>query len=141
VIKHYSRVDPEKLLHIVCRSTDEEEEDDPRIDVIPAEQQLQLAILNYEKGKTFVAHKHIYKKVPSQAIAQESWVVMSGKVRAYLYDLNDEIIAIEDLEAGDVSITLFGGHNYEIVEEGTRVLEYKTGPYYGQSEDKVFLDG
>ena len=48
VIKHYSRVDPEKLLHIVCRSTDEEEEDDPRIDVIPAEQQLQLAILNYE---------------------------------------------------------------------------------------------
>ena len=66
---------------------------------------------------------------------------MSGKVRAYLYDLNDEIIAIEDLEAGDVSITLFGGHNYEIVEEGTRVLEYKTGPYYGQAEDKVFLDG
>ena len=138
MIKHYSRIEPDKLLHIVCRPTEDE---GPREDIIPEEQYLQLAILNYEKGKTFNAHKHIFKNVPKQAIAQESWVVMSGKVRAYLYDLNDEIIAIEDLEAGDVSITLFGGHNYEIVEEGTRVLEYKTGPYYGQAEDKVFLDG
>ena len=48
--------------------------------------------------------------------------------------------AIEDLGPGDVSITLYGGHNYEILEENTRVLEYKTGPYYGQTEDKVFLD-
>tara|TARA_Y100001938_G_scaffold142545_1_gene214001 strand:- start:9689 stop:10105 length:417 start_codon:yes stop_codon:yes gene_type:complete len=138
MIKFYSRVEPEKLLHIVCRPS---EDDGPRADVVPESEYLQLAILNYEKGKTFAAHKHVYKNVPKQAIAQESWVVMSGKVRAYLYDLNDEIIAIEDLEPGDVSITLYGGHNYEILEENTRVLEYKTGPYYGQTEDKVFLDG
>ena len=110
-------------------------------DVIDGDQFLQLAVLNYEKGRTFAPHKHIPKTVPTTAIAQESWVVLSGKVRSFFYDLDDEIIAIQDLNPGDVSITLFGGHNYEILEEGTRVLEYKTGPYYGQELDKVFIGG
>ena len=37
-------------------------------------------------------------------------------------------------------MTFQGGHNYEILEENTRVLEYKTGPYYGQKLDKVFVE-
>ena len=101
---------------------------------------MQLAVLKYEKGKTFKPHKHIYKSVPNESIAQESWAVISGKVKAIFYDEDDTIIGERILNAGDLSITLFGGHNYEILEEGTLVLEYKTGPYYGQSLDKVFVD-
>jgi len=133
----YSTVEPEKLLHLVCHTS---QIDATRTDVIGASEYMQLAILNYKKGKTFKPHKHISKEVPEMAIAQESWVVLKGKVRAYFYDLNDEIIAEEELNSGDVSITLYGGHNYEILEDGTLVLEYKTGPYYGQAKDKVFID-
>ena len=43
------------------------------------------------------------------------------------------------LEAGDASFTLYGGHTYEILDEGTIVYEYKTGPYEGQALDKTFI--
>jgi len=135
--KIYSKIDPERLLHIVCQT---QYLNAPRHDLVDDEQFLQLAVLKYEKGKTFKPHKHIYKDVPHQAIAQESWAVISGKVKAIFYDEDDTIIAERVLNQGDLSITLFGGHNYEILEEDTLVLEYKTGPYYGQALDKVFVD-
>jgi len=136
--RYYSLVEPSKLLHMVCRTCELSE---PRIDVVEDKEYLQLAVLNYEKGRTFAAHKHIFKEVPTQAIAQESWVILEGKVKATFYDIDDQLLVTEELKQGDVSITLFGGHNYEILEEGTRVLEYKTGPYYGQKLDKVFING
>lgn len=135
--RYYSSTNPDILLHIVCNTADI---NDARTDVVDDDEFLQLAILKLPQGKTFVPHKHIYKEVPSVAIAQESWVVLKGSVLAIFYDLNDEVIAKQVLQSGDVSITLNGGHNYEILEEDTLVLEYKTGPYYGQKLDKVFID-
>ena len=135
--KIYSNVEPGKLLHIVCRPSELE---DVRSDIVGEQEYLQLAILNFSKGKTFRPHKHIYKPVPKSAIAQESWVVMSGRVEAIFYDIDDTIVERRILETGDLSITLFGGHNYIILEDNTLVLEYKTGPYYGQASDKEFID-
>jgi hypothetical protein len=135
--KIYSKIEPEKLLHIVCRPADLNE---MRSDIVEEQEYLQLAILNFDKGRTFKPHKHIYKPVPKSAIAQESWVIMSGKVEATFYDIDDSIVEKRILETGDLSITLFGGHNYLILEDGTLVLEYKTGPYYGQASDKEFID-
>jgi phosphatidate phosphatase APP1 len=135
--KIYSKVEDEKLLHIVCTPS---KLTNVRNDIVDEDEYMQLAILNFNKGKTFKPHKHIYKPVPGQAIAQESWVVMTGKVKAIFYDLDDTILETRILESGDLSITLFGGHNYIILEDNTLVLEYKTGPYYGQSSDKEFID-
>ena len=93
------------------------------------------------KGKTFPAHKHITKdRHYSEQIAQESWVIIKGKVKCFLYDIDDTILSTPVLEAGDASFTLYGGHTYKILEDDTIVYEYKTGPYEGQSLDKVFLD-
>tara|TARA_B100000212_G_scaffold338730_1_gene315795 strand:+ start:654 stop:1148 length:495 start_codon:yes stop_codon:yes gene_type:complete len=135
--KIYSKVEPEKLLHIVCRPS---QLTNIRNDVVEEQEYLQLAILNFDKGKTFKPHKHIFKPVPKSAIAQESWVVMSGKVEVTFYDIDDTIVDKRILETGDLSVTLFGGHNYLILEDNTLVLEYKTGPYYGQANDKVFIE-
>jgi len=132
-----SLVDPEKTMHIVCRQSDEEFS---RVDVVDGDQYLQLAVLKMSKGKTFKPHKHIYKNVPETAIAQESWFVSRGKVKAIFYDLDDSVLSEEILKQGDCSITLFGGHNYEILEDDTLVFEYKTGPYYGQALDKEFIE-
>jgi len=36
-------------------------------------------------------------------------------------------------------MTFFGGHNYLIMQDDTLVYEFKTGPYTGQQNDKVFI--
>ena len=138
VKKIYSEIEEGMLLHIICSPS---EIDQPRTDIVASEEFLQLAVLKYEKGRTFVPHKHIIKEVPRASITQESWVVLKGKVKAIFYDLNDEVLTTEILNEGELSITFHGGHNYEILEDDTLVLEYKTGPYYGQTRDKESLNG
>ena len=110
-----------------------------RQDIIEPNQFLQCSALNMENGKTFKPHKHIWKTQNEKVIAQESWVVIQGSVECTFYDINDEVLCKEILQAGDASFTLEGGHNYLILEDNTLVYEYKTGPYKGQHLDKVFL--
>jgi cupin fold WbuC family metalloprotein len=92
-----------------------------------------------EKGKTFRPHYHIWKERTRNVIAQESWVVLHGSVKATFYDIDNQIIDEIVLETGDASFTLEGGHNYTILEDDTMVYEYKTGPYEGQLFDKEFI--
>tara|TARA_B100000700_G_C14721289_1_gene703887 strand:+ start:242 stop:670 length:429 start_codon:yes stop_codon:yes gene_type:complete len=135
--KIISQVEPGKLLHIINRFDDIQ----TRTDVAPETEFLQLATLRMEKDKTFRPHKHIWKPCQNpQVIAQESWVVIKGSVKCHLYDLNDELLAEEVIRQGDCSMTFEGGHTYTILEDDTVVYEYKTGPYYGQKMDKVFLE-
>jgi cupin fold WbuC family metalloprotein len=134
--KIYSKVEPQTLLHIINRLEDIQD----RTDIAPVEEFLQLATLKMEKGKTFKPHKHIFKPGEEKVIAQESWVVIRGRVKAILYDLDDTVIEEVVLNEGDCSMTFRGGHNYESLEEGTTVYEYKTGPYKGQEMDKTFID-
>lgn len=135
--KIYSKIEPNKLLHIINRLSDIE----GRNDVVPEDNFIQCATLRMENGKTFKPHKHIEKKrTYEKQIAQESWVVIKGRVKCKFYDIDDTLIAEPILEVGDASFTLYGGHTYEILEEDTVVYEYKTGPYEGQALDKVFLD-
>jgi cupin fold WbuC family metalloprotein len=129
--------DNDGILHIVIRSEDFSKE---RTEVIAANEFLQLALLNLNKGKTFRPHKHVERWMEHRIKAQESWVVLSGSVKAILYDTENKIIAEPILRAGDASITLHGGHTYEILEDNTRVMEFKTGPYHGQALDKEFID-
>jgi len=111
-----------------------------RENLCPDEQFLQCATLKLQAGDTFKAHKHNWNK-PSvkPIIAQESWVVISGSVRVFFYDLNDVLLETNWLYPGDISFTFEGGHNYEILEHGTLVYEFKTGPYISQEQDKSFI--
>ena len=133
--KIYSKIQPHTLLHIVYRL----DEVEGRTNISPDEEFLQLASIKMQKGQTFKAHKHIFvEKVTN--IAQESWLVIKGSVKCIFYDLDDTVIAEPVLSPGDCSMTFRGGHNYLILEEGTIVYEYKTGPYLGQELDKEFLE-
>ena len=135
--KYYSNIIEGKLLHVINRKGDIT----GRNDIIPPENFIQCATLKMEKGKTFRPHKHIVKnRTYEEQIAQESWVVIQGKVRCVFYDIDDTILATPVLNSGDASFTLEGGHTYEIMEDNTIVYEYKTGPYEGQSLDKVFIN-
>ena len=134
--KIYSKVQPERLLHIINRLEDIE----GRQDIVPVDNFIQCATLKMENGKTFPPHKHITKdRHYNEQIAQESCVVIKGAVKCKFYDLDDTLISEPVLKPGDASFTLYGGHTYEILENDTIVYEYKTGPYEGQKLDKVFL--
>jgi len=137
----YSKVDPNRILHMVKRLTEIEEDGVGRVDVVHEDNFIQCSALNMNEGKTFKPHKHIHKnRTYENQIAQESWVVIRGSVKCIFYDLDDTILAEPILKPGDASFTLGGGHNYLILEDDTIVYEYKTGPYEGQEFDKTFIE-
>ena len=137
MIKIYSKTDPNVLCHMVLRKDEITEE---RTDIISPDNFLQLSTLNMKEGKTFRPHKHIWKPGEEKVIAQESWVVIQGKVKVFFFDTDGKSLQEEFLHPGDSSITLQGGHTYLSMEDETKVYEFKTGPYKGQKLDKVFLD-
>ena len=140
MIKVYSNVIENKLLHMIYFKNDLDETRDFRFDVAPEDQFIQVSALKLKAGKTFRPHKHIWKEAPEpEVIAQESWCVLEGRVQAHFYDLDDSLLVEYVLEVGDISLTFEGGHTYTILEDA-RVYEYKTGPYQGVEKDKVFLE-
>lgn len=135
--KIYSKIEENKLLHFIHRKN---EFIDGRLDLVSEENFIQCSSLKMNKDKTFRPHKHIWKERTRNVIAQESWVVISGSVKCSFYDLDDTLITEIILYSGDASFTLEGGHTYTILEDNTLVYEYKTGPYEGVENDKIFLD-
>lgn len=134
--KIFSKVDPAILLHIVYRKNDMQK---GRFDIVDPDNFIQCSALNLDEGKTFKPHRHIWKKRNESIIAQESWIVIQGKVKCIFYDIDNKVISEKILESGDCSFTLEGGHNYLILENDTLVYEYKTGKYEGQKLDKEFI--
>jgi len=135
--KIYSKVNPELLLHLIVRLNDFKE---GRQDVVDPSNFIQCSLLNLNEGHTFKPHKHNWRKEGrSEFIPQESWHIVKGKVKCIFYDIDDQIIEEPILNEGDTSFSLFGGHNYLIMENDSKILEYKVGPYEGQKIDKTFI--
>lgn len=99
------------------------------------EEYIQAGTWVYEKGKQL--GPHIHKESPRTSLrTQEVLCVRKGKLLASIY--NDERLLIRqfELSAGDVYVSLAGGHGYTILEDGTEVLEVKNGPYPGHEKDR-----
>jgi hypothetical protein len=92
----------------------------------------------YQDGKNLAAHKHLIHERDSN-LTQEVIVVLTGRVLAELYDENDALFYSKELQSGDIGIMLTQGHGYKILEENTRVVEIKNGPYPGAELDRVRL--
>jgi hypothetical protein len=135
VEKIFSRSDG-TLLHVIHRVSDFK----ARQELVAVDQNLQVASLQLAGSNDFRAHRHISKSVNIKTtIAQESWVVIKGKVKVDYFDLDDTFLDSKELLPGDCSVTLFGGHGYA-TEGDALVYEFKTGPYLGQEFDKVFIN-
>lgn len=134
--KIYSKIESDTLLSIVNRLEDITPN---RRDLTPEKEYLQVSCFKMHKDKTFRAHKHL-KQEKITDITQESFVVVRGKIKAIIYDLDDTIISEPILSVGDCIITLYGGHNYLGLEDDTIIYEHKTGPYYGVLNDKTYIE-
>jgi hypothetical protein len=70
---------------------------------------------------------------------QEAWIVISGSTKFTAYDEDGTFMSYHYLFPGDCVISFGGGHTYEILEDGSLVYEFKTGPYEGIEKDKEWL--
>lgn len=99
---------------------------------------IQVGAWSYDAGKHLLAHTH--NEVPRTfPRTQEALFVWKGSIRAHVYDTRREKIDEFVAREGDVVIMLAGGHGYDVLEDGTRVLEVKNGPYVGAEADRVRL--
>ncbi|MFA5041145.1 MAG: hypothetical protein WC464_05890 [Bdellovibrionales bacterium] len=96
---------------------------------------IQVGVWGYGAGKQLAAH--IHNEVKREVLrTQEVLFVKQGRILAKVYDTEERKVADLDVRAGDVVILLNGGHGYDIMEDGTQVLEIKNGPYIGPDLDR-----
>lgn len=96
---------------------------------------IQAGVWGYDAGKELKAHIH-NPVVREVAWTQELLYVRTGKIRARVYDTSEKRVAELIVSAGDLILLLRGGHGYDILENGTQVLEVKNGPYVGAELDR-----
>lgn len=92
---------------------------------------------HYNKEKQLRTHRHDSGGERIVKGFNELFYVESGRVTAYIYDNMDRPWTKVELEQGDILVQLSGGHGFDVLEDGTSVLEVKTGPY---RDDKTILD-
>jgi len=96
---------------------------------------IQVGVWGYDGGKELKAH--IHNEVSREVLwTQEVLFVHTGKIRANIFDTTEQKVAEIEVGKGDVIILLRGGHGYDILEDGTQVLEVKNGPYVGPDRDR-----
>lgn len=84
------------------------------------------------------AHRHLEAE-RDNGVTQECVIVVQGALGVTLYDLEGRPFRTVELGPGDFIVTLTGGHGYEILSEGTRVIEAKNGPHLPPDQDKQTL--
>jgi len=99
------------------------------------EEFIQVGAWNYDSGKDLLAHIHneVERKVTRTC---ETLFIISGSIEATIYDLKENKIDSFVVKAGEILILLECGHGYKILEDGTKVLEVKNGPYLGADVDR-----
>lgn len=96
---------------------------------------IQVGTWNYDAGKQLQDHLHNEFERSATRTCETVYMV-SGSMRVRLYTLEKEFVESFDIKAGDTLILLDSGHGYEILEDGTKVLEIKNGPFMGVEADK-----
>jgi hypothetical protein len=99
---------------------------------------VQVGTWGYSGGKELLAHAHnpVSREVQW---TQEVLFVRRGSLRADIYDSGKNKVAEWIVKQGDIVVLLGGGHGYQILTDGTQVLEIKNGPYLGAETDRTRL--
>jgi hypothetical protein len=128
--KIYSQIEPNQLLVCVMSAANA----DGRADAADADEILQASLLRLPHGKTIAPHRHL-PQVRTTTGTCEAWVVMSGRLIAQVFDLDQSLVTTIGLTAGDCMILYRGGHNFKVVSADAVIYEIKNGPYNGPEAD------
>ena len=104
--------------------------------ITPDDLFVQVGTWWYDKGQ--VLARHIHKDYDRSARrTQESVYVKRGSMKVTLYTETREPLQEYILNVGDLAVFAYGGHGYEILEDGTQIIESKNGPFIDVDTDKV----
>ena len=97
---------------------------------------LQVGTWWYDKGKVLDRHHHD-KANRSSDLTQECVSIMHGSMLVKVYDYDKNFLKKFTMDQGDFAVFLGGGHEYTILENDTRIIETKNGPFLGVEIDKT----
>ncbi|MBI3127827.1 MAG: hypothetical protein HYZ11_09505 [Candidatus Tectomicrobia bacterium] len=99
---------------------------------------LQVILLNRPKGATTKAHYHVVEERPSaNTTRHQIMICFKGSARIGVYTKEGQHLGEAVVRAGEF-ILMCEGHEVEFLEDGTKFLEIKEGPFPETDErDKV----
>ncbi|MDQ7080660.1 MAG: hypothetical protein Q9M41_08355 [Paracoccaceae bacterium] len=126
-----------KIISIIHRNDDWKE----GLDFItPNDLFVQVGTWWYDKGKKLASHIHNDFDRPGGR-TMESVYVRRGSMRVLLYAEDRTFLQDYTLNEGDLAVFAYGGHGYEILEDGTQIIESKNGPFVDVETDKTKFEG
>ena len=91
---------------------------------------IQISRWNHPCGYRCKAHVHnITNKVVNRT--HEAIFVINGELRVTIYTLEGRPVQQKMLYPLDIFYAMDCGHEYEVMDDGTRVVEFKNGPFLG----------
>lgn len=123
----------EKIIALIYRDSDWKE---GLNFLTPNDLFIQVGTWWYQKGKKLASH--IHNDFERSAMrTQEMTYVKKGSMKVLLYD--EEKVFFQDfiLYEGDLAVFAYGGHGYEILEDNTKIIEAKNGPFVDVETDKT----
>ena len=104
--------------------------------ITPDDLFIQVGSWWYQRGKKLASHIHNkFNRTASRT--QEMTYVKKGSMRVLLYDENQKYLQDFILYDGDLAVFAYGGHGYEILEDDTKIIETKNGPFVDVNTDKT----
>ncbi len=104
--------------------------------ITPNELFVQVGSWWYDKGRKLQSHVHNdFERTAMRT--QEMTFVKKGSMRVLLYDEEHNYLQDFVLNEGDLAVFAYGGHGYEILEDGTKIIEAKNGPFVDVETDKT----
>ncbi|MBS3074208.1 WbuC family cupin fold metalloprotein [Candidatus Pacearchaeota archaeon] len=135
--KIYSKIEPKKLLHTICRK---KEITSRREEFAGANEVIQAATIMLKKDEQVPAHRHL-ENARTTSTTQEFVCVIEGELMAEFYDIDGSFIERAILKEGDCYVSYGGGHGIKSLKDNTKLYEIKNGPYPGKERDKAGIEG
>lgn len=104
--------------------------------ITPNDMFVQVGSWWYMKGRKLASH--IHNDFERSAMrTQEMTYIKKGSMRVILFDEQKNFIGDFILKEGDLAVYAYGGHGYEILEDDTKIIETKNGPFVDVETDKT----
>ena len=92
----------------------------------------------FQLENNFSLQRHIHKIRPriTPHITMEFFFIIQGKLKADIYNQEKERVASIVLKPGNFLCSYSGGHSFKSLENDTKFIEVKNGPFVGAEADK-----
>lgn len=100
---------------------------------------LQVGVTKFSQNFGVKAHKHLPVDRRNLQITQELWILIKGAVTVEIYDVDDSLVKILEMNSGDMLLYKNGGHSFITKSVECILYEVKNGPYFGPGQDKQYI--